>query len=92
MGLNFYHAFLLHKATISGPLYRLLAKYETWVWGQEQQNAFIGVKQLLASNQVFTHCEERKQVILASDASQYGIGAVLSHPLPDGTEAPIAFY
>lgn len=48
--VNFYHAFLPHTETIAEPLHRLLDKHATWVWGREQQNAFVGAKQLLESN------------------------------------------
>lgn len=90
--MNFYHAFLPHKATVAEPLHRLLDKKATFVWGQTQQRAFEGVKELLASNQVLTHYDEKQPLILACDAFPYGIGAVLSHRLPCGTEAPVAFY
>nr|XP_037290929.1 uncharacterized protein K02A2.6-like [Rhipicephalus microplus] len=90
--VNFYHAFLPHKATVAEPLHRLLDKKATFVWGQTQQRAFESVKELLASNHVLTHYDEKQPLILACDASPYGIGAVLSHRLPGGTEAPVAFY
>ena len=45
----------------------------------------------LVSAQVLTHYDPRLPTALAADASAYGIGAVISHILPDRSERPIAF-
>ncbi|XP_015280720.1 PREDICTED: uncharacterized protein K02A2.6-like [Gekko japonicus] len=63
-----------------------------WTWGPAEKRAFDGVKALLTSDAVLTHYDEQKLLILAADASPFGIGAVLSHLMPNGSEAPIAFY
>ena len=35
--------------------------------------------------------DEKRKLILACDASPYGVGAVISHVMDDGEERPIAF-
>nr|XP_028571635.1 uncharacterized protein K02A2.6-like [Podarcis muralis] len=90
--LNFYHSFIPHKAATAEPLHQLLNKKAPWIWGCAQDTAFNAVKHLLSSDSVITHFNETKPVVLACDVSPYGIGAVLSHQLPDGREAPIEFY
>ncbi|XP_060110493.1 uncharacterized protein K02A2.6-like, partial [Heteronotia binoei] len=54
--------------------------------------AFQAVKDVLVSNAVLHHFDEALPVILACDASPYGVGAVLGHQLPDGREVPVAYY
>ena len=49
------------------------------------------LKSKLASTEVLAHYDPSMQVKLDCDASAYGVGAVLSHKYPDGSERPIAY-
>ena len=46
---------------------------------------------MITSEQVLTHYDPALPVRLARDASPTGIGAGLSHVMPDGSERPVAF-
>ena len=59
--------------------------------GQEQDEAFSAAKEALQDDLLLVHYDESKPLILACDASQYGLGAVLSHTMKDGTERPVAY-
>ena len=73
------------------PLNQLLHKQAEWIWTKEQKQAFQRSKQLLLSSQTLAHFDPKLEIVLASDASAYGIRVVLSHRLPDGTEKPVGF-
>ncbi|XP_046868681.1 uncharacterized protein K02A2.6-like [Drosophila willistoni] len=90
--LNFYHSFLPHKATVAEPLHRLLDKNATWRWYKQCEKAFSTLKELIGSDDVLVHYDGSLPLVLACDASPYGLGAVLSHKMPNGAEKPIAFY
>ena len=53
--------------------------------------AFDKSKKLLQSANLLIHFQPDLELILASDASDYGVGAVLSHWMADGTERPIGY-
>lgn len=61
------------------------------VMGKEA-NTFKAVKSLLTSDSVLVQYSKHLSLVLAYDASLYEVGAVLSHKLPNGSEAPIAFF
>lgn len=89
--VNYYSKFLPDVSDVLAPLYRLLQKDKKWSWGKEQQKSFDEVKRLLTSECLLVHYDPSKELILACDASPYGLGAVLSHRGPNGEEQPIAY-
>ena len=48
-------------------------------------------KSELVADKVLVPYDEKRKLILACDASPYGVGAMTSHVMEDGEERPIAF-
>ena len=89
--VNYYGRFIKNLASKLQPLYRLLEANSIWKWSSECDAALQGIKESITSEQVLTHYDPEKPVKLATDASPYGLGAVLSHVFEDDSERPIAF-
>ena len=90
--INYYSKFLKNLSTVLAPLYKLLRKGQDWTWGPDQQRAFQAGKDLLKSPQTLAHFDEHAPVILACDASPWGLGCVLSIVDKHLGERPVAFY
>ncbi len=89
--VNYYGKLIFNLACLVNTLNTLLHKDATWQWDATCQMAFQRAKEALTSSPVLLHYDPALPVSLATDASAYGVGAVISHTLPDGTEHPIAF-
>ena len=87
--INYYHGFLENLSSRLKPLYKLLQKDVRWFWSKECDLAFEQCKTELLGDTLLVHYDVTKPLVLACDASSYGIGAVLSHVI-DGQERPIA--
>ena len=89
--ISYYGKFLPNLSSTLAPLYFLLRKDTRWHWSTKEETAFSEAKKLLASPRLLVHFDPSLPLTLACDASAYGIGAVLAHQTPDGTEQPIAY-
>ena len=88
--VNFYARFLENRSDRLRPLFEC-ANAEKLIWTKECEEAFRWVKNEMISPRVLAHYDPDEIIILAGDASYYGLSAILSHRYKDNTERPIAF-
>ena len=88
---SYYRRFIKDFAKIAKPLHRLTEKVSTFDWTKECADAFVGLRQRLVSSPVLVFPDYRKPFILDTDASDVGIGAVLSQIQDDGQEHVVAY-
>ena len=89
--INYYAKFMSNGATMLKPLHNLLRAGEKLVWSEECESVFQESKTELLTNRVLVHYDSKRALKLDCDASQYGVGAVLSHVMDNGEERPNAF-
>ena len=76
--VDYYHKFIKGFATIAKPLHRLTEKTATFKWTTDCQEAFKQLRQQLVSPPILAFPDYQKPFTLDTDASNLGIGAVLS--------------
>ena len=72
---NFNELNIKNMQNLRGPLNELLKKDKPWLWTPECQQSFEKIKKSLTLDLSLTHYNPTLDIIVASDASSYGIGA-----------------
>ena len=95
LGLTgYYWRFIPDYSSIAAPLTDLTKKYAPTrvIWSEACEAAFQKLKEILCKAPVLQNPDFNKSFILQTDASDRGIGAVLSQEDSNGEEHPVAYF
>ena len=88
---NYYRSFIAHFAETARPLHRLTEKAVKFCWDDDCETSFKQLRQKLVTAPVLSFPWLDKPFILDTDASDVGIGAVLSQTDEKGAERVVAY-
>lgn len=86
---QYYSDFITGFSSLAAPLNELRRSGVNYEWTTTRRQAFEAIKTALADNTLRVHFDENRELILATDASPYGVGAVLMQQQQDGKEAMV---
>jgi transposase InsO family protein len=89
--IGWYHRFVERFADIAKPLYELTKTNRKFKWTSEADLAFIKMKEAIIQDLVLAHPIFGKPFILRTNASDFGVGAVLSQTDEFGEERVVSF-
>ncbi|GBN43724.1 Retrovirus-related Pol polyprotein from transposon 297 [Araneus ventricosus] len=78
---TYYRRFVRNFSAIARPLHKLTEARSNFNWTEECEKSFNSLKQALITSPVLTYPRTDKEFILDTDASNEGIGAVLSQKI-----------
>ena len=88
---GYYRRFISQFATIAAPLTELTKQSVLFAWTHRHQLAFDSLRELLTSAPVLAFPRGDLEYVVDCDASDYGVGGVLSQ-VQEGDEKVIAYY
>lgn len=75
---NFYRRFIRDYSKVAAPLTQLTSTLQRFKWTPELDKVFTRLKTLFTTAPILSHPDPTKQYIVEVDASDSGVGAVLS--------------
>ncbi|GBG76561.1 hypothetical protein CBR_g22309 [Chara braunii] len=88
---SYYRKFVPRFSIVARPLSRLTSKNVPYSWDTACMTAFQALKDALVSYPVLRIADPKLTFVVTTDASQYGIGAVLQQDDGDGLR-PLKYY
>jgi hypothetical protein len=88
---SYYRRHILDFSKHAAPLYNLLKKDTPFVWDKSCEIAFNKLKELLTTNPILRPPDFSKDFYLFTDASNFGLGAILGQKSDDGTEYVVSY-
>jgi Reverse transcriptase (RNA-dependent DNA polymerase)/RNase H-like domain found in reverse transcriptase len=94
---GYYRYFIKDYSKIAKPLLLLTHNTTPWLWNDEQQKAFERLRDLMCQQPVLKQPDFSKPFAVFTDASAYGVGAILSQEGGPNTQNrtkyhPVAYY
>jgi hypothetical protein len=77
--VNYYGQFISNFSSKCKILNQLRKKNVPWSWSRDCQTAFTQLLDEISIATTLVHFDDKLPILLATDASQYGIGAVIMH-------------
>ena len=75
---NYYRKYIQNFATLAQPLNRLIRKDVKWNWDEKCEDSFLKIKETLSNPPILAHYVREAPLTLYTDASGYGLGAILT--------------
>ncbi|KAJ8350818.1 hypothetical protein SKAU_G00259480 [Synaphobranchus kaupii] len=90
---NFYRRFIRNYSSIAAPLTKLTSVALPYCWNSDAQRAFELLKARFSSAPILLHPDTSRQFVVEVDASDTGVGAILSQrSASDSKLHPCAFF
>ncbi len=89
---NFYRRFIRNYSRTAAPLTALTSPARPFHWSSEAEGAFLDLKKRFTSAPILINPDSSRQFVVEVDASDVGVGAVLSQRSPEDNKLhPCAF-
>lgn len=89
---SYFHKFVQKFAILAEPLTRLTRKNESFVWSEEQQTAFVSLKDKLCSRDILVLYDFTKEHEIHTDACMKGLAGVLLQKDDSGKLNPVCYF